>query len=64
MPAAVAALDAWRRKRNRATYDLPGAVSEHEVRGLTALVVKLKAERLDFERHVTPLGHELYLRMV
>ena len=43
-PAAVAALDTWRRKRNRATYDLPGAVSEHEVRELIALVEKLKAD--------------------
>jgi hypothetical protein len=42
--AAISALDAWRRKRNRATYDAPAAVSEHEVRELIALVEKLKAD--------------------
>ena len=49
-PAVVSALDAWRRKRNRATYDVPGAVSEHEVSELTALVEKLKADFLAWLR--------------
>jgi hypothetical protein len=42
--SVVSALDAWRKKRNRATYDAPAAVSEHELRELVALVEKLKAD--------------------
>lgn len=42
--AAVSALDAWRRKRHRATYEAAGAVSDHELRELVALVEKLKAD--------------------
>ncbi|MGQ0547375.1 MAG: hypothetical protein ACT4P3_18920 [Betaproteobacteria bacterium] len=38
---AVAALDAWRKKRHRTTYDA-AEVSEHELRELIALVEKLK----------------------
>jgi hypothetical protein len=41
-PAAVSALDAWRKKRHRAMYDA-AEVSEHELRELIALVEKLRA---------------------
>jgi hypothetical protein len=52
----VAALDAWRRKRNRATYDAPAAVSEQELGELVALVEKLKADLSAWlrDRHPPP----------
>lgn len=43
-PAAVAALEAWRKKRNRATYEASAAFSEHEVDELVTLVGKLRAQ--------------------
>jgi hypothetical protein len=42
--AAVGALEAWRKKRNRATYEASAAFSEHEIDELVRLVGKLRAE--------------------
>jgi hypothetical protein len=42
--SVVAALNAWRRKRHRAAYDAPDAVSELELRELIAMVERLKAD--------------------
>ena len=41
-PSAIAALDVWRKKRNRAAYDGPAGVSDGELRELIALVDDLR----------------------
>lgn len=56
-PSVVSALDAWRKKRNLATYAVPAPVSEHELRELVTLAEKLKADLLAWlrARHPTLL---------
>lgn len=52
--ATVTALDAWRKKRNRSTYEASAGFSEHEVAELVALVEKLKVQLVAWLREQHP----------